>query len=149
MSTMKIRTKLFLTVLTLAVPLLVLVGGLAYVQGKSAVERTTFEHLTSVRAGKANQIESYFDQIRKQARTLVQSRMVVEAMAGFDEAHKELEYLELTDEQRSSVGAHYRDVYLPRLASHTEKSVDIAPYLPSDLAEEYLQYHYIAANPIP
>ncbi len=58
--------------LALAVPVLVLVGGLAYLGGKSAVERTTFEHLTSVRAGKAQQIEEYFDQIRKQPRTLAQ-----------------------------------------------------------------------------
>ena len=57
MRAMGIRTKLFLTVLALAVPALCLVGVLSFLGGKEAVEETTLDHLTSVRAGKANQIE--------------------------------------------------------------------------------------------
>ena len=84
----RIRTKLFLTVLALAVPALILIGVLSYLGGKAAVERTTLEHLTSVRAGKANQIEKYFDQIRSQARTFAKDRMIVDAMVEFDDAHR-------------------------------------------------------------
>jgi PAS domain S-box-containing protein len=149
MSTMKIRTKLFLTVLALAVPLLVLVGGLAYVQGKSAVERTTFEHLTSVRAGKANQIEAYFDQVRKQARTLAQSRMVIDAMAEFDEAHDELGDAGFADDQESTVTQYYRDIFLPGLASHSGEDLDLSHFLPADGAGLHLQHQFIAANPYP
>ena len=76
----RIRTKLFLTVLALAVPALILVGVLSYLGGKAAVERTTLEHLTSVRAGKAHQIEGYFDQIRSQARTFAKNGMIIDAM---------------------------------------------------------------------
>ena len=74
-----IRTKLFLTVLALAVPAIVLVGVLSYLGGKAAVEQTTLERLTAVRAGKANQIEEYFNEIRSLARIFARDRMIVDA----------------------------------------------------------------------
>ncbi len=69
-----IRTKLFLTVLALAVPALILVGVLSYLGGKTAVERTTHEHLTSVRAGKANQIEGVLRSDSKSGEDLCKKR---------------------------------------------------------------------------
>ena len=124
MKQISIRTKLFLTVLALAVPVLALVGGLAYFQGKSAVERTTFERLTSIRSGKASQIEAYFDQIRKQLRTLAQSRMVVTAVVEFEDAFDELATTGLSDPERHDVARFYRNVFLPRLASHSDSKID-------------------------
>jgi len=144
---MPIRWKLFLAVLALAVPVLVLVGVLSYLGGKAAVERTTLEHLTSVRAGKANQIEDYFDQIRSLARTFAKDRMIVDAMADFDDAHQALFDLELTREQRDALVAYYDEVYLPRLEDHTDTTLDPAAYLPADDGDLYLQHRYIVANP--
>ena len=146
---MGIRTKLFLTVLALAVPALVLVGLLSYFGGKSAVEETTLDHLTSVRASKANQIQEYFSQIRSQARIFARDRMIVDAMADFDDAHQELFDLELAQEQRDAVIAYYEEEFLPRLEAHLESPPDLADYLPIDDADFYLQYHYIVANPNP
>jgi hypothetical protein len=144
-----IRTKLFLAVLALAVPAIVLIGVLSYLGGKEAVEQTTLERLTSVRAGKANQIEVYFDRIRSQARTFARDRMVIDAMADFDEAHQALLDVELTPEQRDAVVGHYTEEFLPRLAANTETQVDTATYLPADVGDLYLQYHYIVANQNP
>ena len=149
MSQFSIRTKLFLTVLAIAVPLLVVMGGLAYFQGRSAVERTTFEHLTSVRAGKANQIETYLDEIRKLARTMARSRMVVDAMGELETAYDELDDVPLSDAQQRAVTTYYSDVFLPRLASHSDQTIDSTGYLPTDIAAVHLQYNYIAANPNP
>ena len=70
-----IRTKLYLTLLGVTVPALVAIGLVSYFGGKAAVERATLDHLTSVRAGKADEIRSYFDQIRKQTRTLARNRI--------------------------------------------------------------------------
>jgi len=142
-----IRWKLFLTVLALAVPALILVGILSYLGGKTAVEETTLAHLTSVRAGKANQIEQYFEQIRSLARTFAKDRMIVDAMADFDDAHQALFDLELTREQRDALVAYYDEVYLPRLEDHTDTTLDPAAYLPADDGDLYLQHRYIVANP--
>jgi len=142
-----IRWKLFLTVLMLAVPALILVGIFSYLGGKTAVERTTLEHLTSVRASKANQIERYFDQIRSLARTFAKDRMIVDAMVEFDDAHQSLLDVDLTGEQRDAVVSFYSEVYLPRLEDHTDAELDPATYLPVDDGDLYLQYRYIVDNP--
>ncbi len=149
MKNIGIRTKLFLAVLALAVPALVLVGVLSYLGGKTAVERTTLEHLTSVRAGKAHQIEEYFDQIRSQARTFAKNGMIIDAMMDFDEAHQAMDGVTLTSEQRDAVAAYYREVYIPRLEANTQTQIDPAAYMPTDDSDLYLQYHYIVANPNP
>ncbi len=149
MKNRSIRTKLFLTVLALAVPALMLVGGLAYWNGKRAVTRSTFEHLTSVRAGKAQQIEAHFDQIRKQVRTLARSRMIIDAMANFDEAHRELAAVEVSQGERDEVFDFYAELFLPKLAAATGAEPDLAAFIPSDAADLYLQHRYIVANPNP
>ncbi len=144
-----IRTKLFLTVLALAVPALILVGVLSYLGGEAAVKRTTLDHLTSVRASKANQIEEYFERIRSQARVFAKNRMVVDAMVDFDLAHQALSDLTLTEEQRDRVVAYYSENFVPRLEANTDQLVELAAHLPTDDSGLYLQYHYIAANPNP
>jgi PAS domain S-box-containing protein len=144
-----IRTKLFLTVLALAVPALILVGALSYLGGRAAVEKTTLEHLTSVRASKANEIEMYFDQIRSQTRVFAKNRMIIDAMVDFDTAYRSADDLQPTQEQRDAVAAYYREVYIPRLEANIEDPVEIDALLPTDDRNLYLQYHYIAANPQP
>jgi PAS domain S-box-containing protein len=142
-----IRTKLFLTVLALAVPALVLVGVLSYLGGKAAVEQTTLDHLTSVRASKANQIERYFDQIRSLARSWAKDRMIVDAMVAFDEAHQNLLEIELAPEQREAVISFYEEEFLPRIEDHTDIDLDPSDFLPNEDGDLYLQYHYIVSNP--
>ena len=144
-----IRWKLFLTVLALAVPVLVLVGIVSYIGGKAAVERTTLEHLTSVRAGKANQIEEYFDQIRSLARSFAKNRMIVDAMVDFDDAHQSMLDVDLSGDQREAVLAYYSDEFLPLLEATTGAQAEPADYLPADDGDLYLQFHYIVSNPNP
>ncbi len=149
MVNVSIRTKLFLTVLALAVPALIMIGGLAYWNGKRAVTQSTFEHLTSVRAGKAQQIEGYFEQIRKQVRSLAKSRMIIDAMSDFDLAHQDLGDIEMSQEQRDEIVAYYEKTFLPRLEASTGAEIVPAAYIPSDTADLYLQHRYIVSNPNP
>ena len=144
-----IRTKLFLTVLGVTLPALVAIGVLSYLGGKGAVERTTLDHLTSVRAGKANEIRAYFDQIRRQTRTLARNRMVTDAMMDFDDAYLSLGDVEVTDEQRDAVVFYHIDEFFPRLAAHTPAEIDPATFLRGDEADLYIQYHYVVNNPNP
>ncbi len=141
------RTRLFLTILGVTVPALVVIGILSYLGGRATVEEATFDHLTSVRADKASQIRSYFDQIRKQARTLAKNRMVADAMIDFDEAFQELDDVETTGEQREAVVAYYSEEFLPRLEAHTAVRAEPATLMPEENSDFYLQYNYIVANP--
>jgi hypothetical protein len=149
MKSARIRTKLFLTVLAVTVPALVIVGALAYVSGRAAVTRTTLDHLTSVRASKANQIESYFRQIRGQAQTFSEDLMVVDAMREFTGAYRALKDAPLTPNQRQAVVAYYTDVVLPRLNDHAAEPVTLGTVLPNDARAILLQHGFIAASPHP
>ena len=144
-----IRTKLFLTILGVTVPALALVGAIGYISGRAAVEKTTFDHLTSVRAGKASRIKSYFDRIRKQARTLAKNRMITDAMMDFDDAYQALQDISLTQEQRDAVAAYYSEDFMPRLEANTGRREEPETFTPTDNGELYLQYHYNVGNPHP
>ena len=143
------RTKLYLTILGVTVPALIVIGTLSYLGGRATVEEATFDQLTSVRADKASQIKSYFNQIRKQARTLAKNRMVADAMIDFDEAFQELEDVELTSEHREAVVAYYGEEFLSRLEAHTDIRAEPAAFLPVENSELFLQYNYIVANTNP
>ena len=149
LGSISIRTRLFLTLLGVTVPALVAIGLVSYLGGKATVERATLDHLTSVRASKADEIRGYFDQIRKQTRTLVRNRMITDAMVDFDEAYLDLDDVELTDEQREAVVDYHLDEFFPRLEANSDVEVDPATFLRGEDADLYLQYQYLVANPNP
>jgi PAS domain S-box-containing protein len=149
LGSISIRTRLFLTLLGVTVPALVAIGLVSYLGGKATVERATLDHLTSVRAGKAGEIRGYFDQIRKQTRTLARNRMITDAMVDFDDAYLDLDDVELTDEQREAVVTYHLDEFFPRLEANSDVEVDPATFLRGEDADLYLQYQYLVANPNP
>ena len=116
---LSIRYKLFLIVLGLAVPALALVGALGYLSGKAAVERASFDHLTSVRSSKANQIASYFRQLRNETAAIAESPLVIEALREFSPAYDALRQSELGQARQSQLAAHYTDVFLPKLDAYS------------------------------
>jgi len=144
-----IRTRLFITLLGVTVPALVAIGLVSYFGGKVAVERATFDHLTSVRAGKASQIRNRFERIEKQARTLAKNRMITEAIMDFDDAHQALQRAVLTDEQRDALLVFYLEEFLTRLETHSDTHLDPAAFLAKDTADLYLQSTYVVGNPYP
>jgi len=87
---LRIRTKLLLHQALIAFPGLLLIGFLGYTTGKSALEQQVFKHLTSVRASKASQIETYFRRVRRQVEVFSENRMVVEAMRELGDGFHEL-----------------------------------------------------------
>ena len=146
---MGIRAKLFGAVLALAIPLLIIVGVFSYLGGKAAVKATTLEHLTSVRASKANEIEEYIKQVRSLVRILATDRMVVDAMMDFDAAYQRLQNADLTIDQRAAVADFYRDDFVPHLEAAGGGVTDPALLVPTQTAALYLQFHYILANTSP
>ncbi len=53
-------------------------GWITYTNAKDTLEAITFERLTSVRENKKRQIESYFDEINKQIKTLSEDKFITE-----------------------------------------------------------------------
>lgn len=122
---------------------------LGYQSGQSNLTNRVFSQLTSLRASKAYQIESYFKNIRNHTQTLSQDLMVIAAMQEFASAYRELENSKIPPEFDRKIDNYYRDQFLPRLAKTNDGSPVLKSYLPKTPPARYLQYYYIAANPNP
>lgn len=142
-----IQSKLLLLMITLSICSILTIGYLGYDSGKEALTRSIFNHLTSLRASKAYQIESYLTQVRRHVQSLAEDPAVVLAMRSFRDAHRELGQAALSKEQERDLLSFYRHQFLPQLASSLEGTPLAENNLPASRVGQYLQYHYIVSNP--
>jgi PAS domain S-box-containing protein len=147
MKNANLRTKLFLMVLAVVVPAMAVVWALAYFGGKATVTQATMDHLTSVRASKASQIEKYFADIRNHALVFAEDRTVIDAMRKFEAAHHALAGDEVSDDQAESILSYYETVFVPALESHSDAFVSLESVLPTRNEALILQERYIVSNP--
>lgn len=122
---------------------------LGYRSGRLNLTNRVFSQLTSVRASKAYQIESYFKNIQNHTQTLSEDPSVVAAMQEFATAYRQLQSVQVPDSFDQTIATYYRDEFLPRLTKVEEGSPILQSYTPKATASRYLQHHYIAANPQP
>jgi PAS domain S-box-containing protein len=146
---LRIRAKVLVMALAVAIPATVVVGAMGYVSGKAAIRQAKLDHLTSIRASKASQIESYFGQIRNQARTFSEDRMVVEAMRGLSGAFADFEGETPATGESERLADYYETVFGARLASLGPEAPAASALLPTTNAAAYLQARYIVENPNP
>jgi len=149
MNHLGVRSKLFLAVLALVVVAMGFVGALAFVSGEATGTRTTMDHLTSVRASRANQIERFFSNARHQAIALSSDLTFIDAVREFAAAYRALADVELAEEEAGSLVTYYQSEFLPTLEVHSGRSVTLEAMLPIAGESRYLQQRYIASNPWP
>jgi signal transduction histidine kinase len=75
---MKLQSKLMLSFVIVGVVSVVITGVLTFQNARSAIERITFDRLTSIRETKKRQVESYFAQMRNQIVSSASDRTIVE-----------------------------------------------------------------------
>ena len=137
-------------ILTLLGAIAVLVTGiLGYVRARDALEQAIYNQLTTAREIKTRQIETYFRSIHAELRLLATSKMVVESTREFRAAFNELEREPLADGMRQKVGDWYGAHFMPEISRVLGKAPPLVDYLPVGTGGNYLQYHYIVANPHP
>jgi class 3 adenylate cyclase len=146
---LSIKSKLIVMLLTVSSSSIVVTAYLGYQSGKSNLTDRAFNQLTSVRASKAYQIESYFKTIRNHIQTLSNDPSVGLAIADFTNAYRQLETTTLPSDNSQKITAYYQNEFLPKLAKTEQGSPVLNSFLPESTASNYLQYHYIAANPNP
>src|SRR5829696_7063742 len=147
-SRLSIKSKLILMLLSTSLCSIVVVGYIGYDSGKAALTRSIFEHLTSVRASKGDQIRSYFTTIRRHLETLAEDEMIVRAMTEFRGAFHELSNRSIPPAWDEKLDAYYRTEFLMRLTPNVEGAPIAEAFEPGSIAARYLQYQYVAANPI-
>jgi class 3 adenylate cyclase len=146
---LSIKSKLIVMLLTVSSCSILVTAYLGYQSGQVNLTDRVFSQLTSVRASKAYQIESYFKTIRNHIQTLSESPTTIEAIRDLSRAYSELEETELPTEFEERLTAYYQDLFLPRLSIAEKGSPVLDAFLPQTQVARYLQYHYIAANPNP
>jgi len=144
-----LAAKLFVALLLLGAIAILVTGILGYVRGRDALEESIYNQLTAARRTKARQVESYFRATQDDLRLLAHTRMLVEAARDFRKGFEELEKQEVSTDLRQKVEAWYEANYMPTVRRLLGKDVPVADYRPNSAAANYLQYHYIAANPQP
>ncbi len=116
---LKSRLSLLLVLVTFASSFLV--GLLAWTNGRDALNQSITNQLTSIRAAQSFHIESYFDQVFSQTRTLAEDRMIVNAMKQFKAGFEVGLYRPLNSEQGSEVSNFYTQDFANKLAETYEE----------------------------
>jgi len=141
-----IKSKLIFMLLVVSICSIFVTAYLGYRSGESNLTDRVFSQLTSVRASKAYQINSYFKNIRNHIETLSEDFTVINALQEFTSAYNELENAEITPNFNKKISNFYSSQFLPKLALTQEGKPVVEAYIPDSPATKYLQYYYIAAN---
>ena len=144
-----IKSKLIVMLLVVSGSSILVTAYVGYQSGKSNLNKRVFDQLTSVRASKAYQIESYFKNIRNHTETLSEDPSITAAMRSFTDAYQTLQTEKIANPINSKINQYYNQEFLPRLIKSTGGSPIVESYTPKVAASQYLQYHYIANNPNP
>ena len=150
-----ILRKLLLMLGLVALLPMAILGYTMYTAASGGIMSQAFDQLTAIRTVKANQIESYFEQIDNQIGTFSENQMVVDAMREFPSALKavreetSVDEAQL-DEMKQSLLGYYTNEFGAEYTKITGDKPDLrAQMKPLDLDSIYLQYQYISNNPNP
>ncbi|MGI0494122.1 adenylate/guanylate cyclase domain-containing protein [Alkalinema pantanalense CENA528] len=119
---------------------------LGYQSGRANLTDRVFNQLTSLRASKAYQIESYFKTLRAHTQTLSTDLTIIDALQQLDRAYQQLEQAPISAKTQQELRQYYSQKFLPRLAETEQGTPVLSAYLPPNPAAQYLQDYYIAAN---
>jgi len=144
---LSIRTRLQVMLLVACLASIAVVGLFSWIRARDILTDRIFSQLTSERASKAFQVESYFTALANKIETLCEDRMVVEAMREFDIEFEKLQSQPTPPEQAAAVEQYYTKEFLPRLAKNIKGDPAYETYRPNNPEALYLQFHYIANNP--
>jgi hypothetical protein len=146
---LSIKSKLILMLLLASGFSTLVTATLGYRSGQQNLSQRVFNQLTSVRASKAYQIESYFRNIQHHTQTLSEGLSIIAAAEQFDAAFQALNKAGARAEVPAALATYYRNEFLPRLG-HGDRGTPVLPaYLPKEPAARRLQTQYIATNPHP
>ena len=148
---LRIKSKVMLVLLVVSLGSAAVMGLLTWQRALNILTQRIFAQLTSVRASKAAEIESYFEFMYSQVETLAEDRMIVSAMREFDQAFDQLnaETEPLSDTWQQALRTYYKDEFFPRLSENIDGIPIFDIYRPGGRAAQVLQYQYIANNPHP
>lgn len=144
---LSIQSKLTLMFLGVSVSSILVIAHIGYSSGKTALTRSIFNQLTSLRTTKRYEVESFFDKLNRQVRSVSHNSTTKEAMKAFTQAHRKLNSKKIPSQWQQAIQNYYEQEYIPPLAANIEGEPQIQTYLPYVNSDSYLQYHYTIKTP--
>ncbi|MBB4061757.1 GAF domain-containing protein [Salinibacter ruber] len=148
---LSIRAKLLLTLLGIGGLSVGIMGWIGYSSARQRLESEALGRLAGVQANKANAVEAYVEDLRRQVVTTSKDDQTVRAMQKFRSAFRVLDARNAAPigGGTAAVRTYYEDEFGPRLEEGTGTDGAAASYVPEEGHIQYLQNKYIASNPHP
>lgn len=145
-----IQSKLQALLLGISLGSVVVVSGIGWYQTQITLRSKIAEQLAGIRTTKAEQFESYFENLNNQVGMLAADGNVVKAMVELNAGFRNLERNMIPPEWDTALNAYYTEQFFPRLQKNLfPETLNPNVYIPTGQAARYLQYYYIASNPNP
>ncbi|TNE47718.1 MAG: HAMP domain-containing protein [Bacteroidetes bacterium] len=151
---LRLRTKISAVIFAVAAVAMVVLFIFTDTYSERFILEGYFGKLRAIREIKADQIETYFQNIESQVLTFSEDKMVIEAMYAFQSGYDQID-----DAVRqagisqyaidTSLQSYYEKAFITRLKENQEKLIYASSYIPSESRTKALQYLYIASNPEP
>lgn len=143
-----IGSKLLAVMLLLSALAVAVSAMLGYRSGRASLKDAVTRQLAGIRRARAQEIERYFQTVRRHVITLSDDRMFIDGARAFGAAFRKLEVSEPSPELRSVVEEYFRLNFVPALARLIPPQ-PLREYLPNGGAAYFLQNEYIVRNPNP
>lgn len=145
-----IQSKLQALLLGVSLGSVVVVSGIGWYQTQAILKSKIAEQLEGISSTKAEQFESYFENLNNQVGMLAADGNVVNAMVELNGGFRSLESSLIPPERDTALDAYYTEQFFPRLKKNlSPEELNPSVYRPTGQAARYLQYYYIASNPNP
>jgi class 3 adenylate cyclase len=146
---LSIQSRLLVMLLSISAISIAVVASLSYYASYNALRDSVFNQLTSLRAIKAQRIESYLNDLKLEAEGIAEGPFTRKAASEFLQAYRKLQDVGENTQWDAQLETFYREEFIPKLANRVEGRPSVATHLPDTPVARYLQYQYIAANRFP
>lgn len=145
-----IKSKLQALLLGVSLGSVVVVSGIGWYQTQATLRSKIADQLAGISSTKAEQFESYFENLNNQVGMLAADSNIVKAMVELNGGFRNLDRNFIPPEWDTAIDAYYSEQFFPRLKKNlSTEELNPSVYRPTGQAARYLQYHYLASNPNP
>ena len=144
-----IKSKFLMMILGIAVVCIAIIGFQGLSHGKSSLKKSMYDHLTSVKSARTEQLEGYFRESRALMKTFSSEHTIIDAMNQFKAGFNLLDTYNVSIDKNESetLRTFYNKEFIPRLNKNSLEEFSFTSLKPKKMVSQYLQYHYIANNP--
>lgn len=144
---LSIQSKLMLMLLLVSLGSSAVIAYQGYRSGKEALEESIFKQLTSLRASRSHQVETYIESLEAGIKNSSTNPFTLQATQEFKAAYDKLQNTDIPRAWDAKIDNYYIELFLPQLVKNIDGEPTIDIYRPFRKANRYLQYQYIANNP--